>query len=175
MSRRRRIVCVAALALLIGLPVGWYYASPWWTLWRIRQAARAGDLATLQTYVDFPRIAATEKAQAKRLWSSVLETPLRDSENTRRFVALARRKLADIARGSVESPGDLHRWLSGLEIGRAVLGPLARQRGDPCVIHHGLSGFDLRYGEGNSENEPLLTFRREGLGWRLAAVRWGQQ
>jgi hypothetical protein len=41
MRRGRTIALAAALLVLIG--AGWWFGSPWWTLWRINEAAEARD------------------------------------------------------------------------------------------------------------------------------------
>jgi Protein of unknown function (DUF2939) len=173
-SRQPLAILSAAAALLIALPAGWYFGSSWWTLWRIREAAQAGDLAALADYVDYPRVAAAEKAEAKRWLVSAMKTPMRDA-NPGGILAFARRKLAEIERRTASSPLDLRAGLAGMEVGHGFLGPITRRRGDPYVIHHGLDGFEVR-DEGMSwEHGPVLTFERRGLRWRLVAMRWGQQ
>ena len=53
--RKGRTVALAA-ALLVLLAAGWWFGSPWWTLWRMREAARAGDSEALAAYIDFPAL-----------------------------------------------------------------------------------------------------------------------
>ena len=175
MSRRGKWLAAALAAAALLVPAGWYFGSPWWTLWRMREAARAGNLAAIAAYVDLPRIAATERAQARSWWGSVLTTPVRDSETSRRFLALARRTLAGLDRAHTTGPEDLRGWLGEIEVGRGLLGPLARRQGDPHVIHHGLSAFEVRYDGSSLEYGPVLAFERRGLGWKLVGARWGQQ
>lgn len=61
-SRQARIA-IAAAALIALAAAGWWFGSPWWTLWRMREAAAAGDSATLASYIDFPAVRASAKAQ----------------------------------------------------------------------------------------------------------------
>jgi Protein of unknown function (DUF2939) len=61
--RARPWILPAAAALLAFAAAGWWFGSPWWTLWRIREAARAGDSATLAAYVDFPALRASTRKQ----------------------------------------------------------------------------------------------------------------
>jgi hypothetical protein len=51
--------------LLALAAAGWWFGSPWWTLWRMRSAAEAGDSGTLASYVDFPALRASTKAQLR--------------------------------------------------------------------------------------------------------------
>lgn len=61
--RKGRTIALAAAALLALLAAGWWFGSPWWTLWRMREAARAGDSETLAAYVDFPALRASTREQ----------------------------------------------------------------------------------------------------------------
>jgi hypothetical protein len=167
--RRRNVVLGAAAALLL-LAGGWYLGSPWWTLWRMREAARAGDVKTLATYIDQPALVANATGRARRIWGSVLTTKMADTQTARDFVAFARRKLAGLDGKPGPGPADLLGWLSEMPIG-----PGGRRRGDPVVIRRGLDRFEVRDRGVPSDFSPLLRFRRHGLGWKLEDARWGQQ
>lgn len=173
--KRPRLILAAIMAALLVSAAGWYYGSPWWTLWQMREAARARDLATFTSYVDAPALAARTKARARSLLGSVLTTPLGDSQSARRFVDLARRKLAELERRSGDSPADLLDWLAEVPVRRGGFGGYRTKDQDPVVIHHGLDRFELRDRRFSEENGPVLSFRRHGLGWKLEDVRWGQQ
>ncbi len=41
------------------LATGVYLGSPWWTLWNVEQAARAGDAGAVAKAVDFPAVRAS--------------------------------------------------------------------------------------------------------------------
>ncbi|HEX8222245.1 MAG TPA: DUF2939 domain-containing protein [Allosphingosinicella sp.] len=58
MPKRRWILAAAA-----ALAAGWWLGSPWWTLWRMREAAAAGDSAALASYIDFPAVRESTRAQ----------------------------------------------------------------------------------------------------------------
>lgn len=174
MKRGTLILASAAAALLMSA-AGWYYGSPWWTLWQMREAARARDLATFSSYVDKPALAARTKARARSLLGSVLTAPPGDREDARRFVDFARRKLAELERQSGDSPADLLGWLAKVPVRRGGFGGYRTKDQDPVVIHHGLDRFELRDRRSGGKNGPVLSFRRHGLGWKLDDVRWGQQ
>lgn len=173
--RRGRLVLTGAAAAMLAAAAGWYYGSPWWTLWRMGEAARAGDVATLASYVDQPVLAGRTKARARSLFRSTLAMPLRDSASARRFLAFARRKLAEVERWNGDSPADLLGWLAEVPVRRGGLGGYRTRDYDPIVIHHGLDRFDLRDRRASLENGSVLNFRRHGLGWKLEDVQWGQQ
>lgn len=61
--RRGRTFALAAATLLALLAAGWWFGSPWWTLWRMREAAGAGDSRALAAYVDFPALRASTREQ----------------------------------------------------------------------------------------------------------------
>jgi hypothetical protein len=73
---RKRIALLAVVALVI---VGAYFASPYWALHRIQSAARDGNGDRLASYVDFPAVRESVKAQMqavmlKKMLGSELRT-----------------------------------------------------------------------------------------------------
>ena len=176
MTRRRRIPILAAAALVAAAaPAAWYVASPWWTLRQMRDAARAGDVARFASYVDTAAIDAAARRDYRRWWGSVLATPMRDSENARRFRALAQRRLAVPDREIGIPPQEMMPWFAEMPVPVPLLGAGPDKNGDrPYIVRDGLARFEVRYGDNDPDRSPLLTFRREGLGWRLDGIRWGQ-
>jgi hypothetical protein len=167
--KRGRLLAAIAAAILIAAPAAWYFGSPWWTLWRMREAARARDLETLSTYVDRAAI----QAQAERELKSLLGSVLADARNGGDFADIARRQLARPGvRGGLV---DLQPWLASVPIRFAGLGGGGDARYRAYIVRHGLESFEVREEGVSLENGPALTFRRHGLGWKLTGVRWGQQ
>jgi hypothetical protein len=173
--RRGKLILAGAAAALILAAGGWYLGSPWWTLWRMREAARAGDVAALASYIDQPAVVARAKARARAMWGSVLTTPLADTGSARRFLALARRKLAELERERGDAPTELLDWFAGIPVRWGGLGAYRTRRSDPFIFRHGLDRFEVRERGAGLENGPVLSFRRHGLGWKLEDARWGQQ
>lgn len=171
---KRRNMALAAAAALIAAAGGWYWASPWWTLWRMREAARARDVAALASYIDRAAVAARSKARARAFWRSVPTAPRGGTESPR-FVELARSRLAEIERDPGVGPADLFDWLVAIPVRRGGLGAYRTRDYDPVVIRHGFDRFELRERGASLKYGPLLTFRRHGLGWKLEDARWGQQ
>src|SRR5687768_4169375 len=60
--RKGRTIALAAI-LLVLLAGAWWSGSPWWTLWRMREAAEAGDAEALAGYIDFPALRASTREQ----------------------------------------------------------------------------------------------------------------
>ncbi len=171
MTRRTGFLIVAAAALLIALPVGWYFGSPWWTLWRMREAARAGDVATLASYVDFEAVRADAKAQARSEVGSIFGGVRPSGPVGRALIALAARKVTDRAAAALISPEALRVWLANISPGSSGA---RRSSYEPTVEHHGLDAFDVHDARMPADG-TRLTFRRTGLRWKLAAIRWGEQ
>src|SRR4051794_7543037 len=168
--RRKSILAEAAAAALIALAAGWYFGSPWWTLWRMREAARAGDVTTLASYVDLETMNRGAAAAARAYWRRSLERIPMTTEAGRRFIAYVNRRLATADADAPVRLDELRPWLSEIPI---AVG--SAERGNPYIIHRGLDSFELRYRGASEENGPVLTFRRSGLGWRLVGARWGRQ
>jgi len=176
LKRRRLILGAAATALLVALPAGWYFGSPWWTLWQMRDAARAGDYSTLAFYIDSAALEADAKAQARRWWRGVLKQPLAaDPEGAARWIARARRSLVELETRPQIALSDLKPWFSQIPIHLISLGSNDPRGYHPCIRHQGLDAFELRDERASEDLGPVLSFRRKGLGWRLVAARWGQQ
>ncbi|HEX8448830.1 MAG TPA: DUF2939 domain-containing protein [Allosphingosinicella sp.] len=141
MRKGRILRAVAAAALLVLLAAGWWFGSPWWTLWRIREAARAGDSEAVAAYVDFPALRASTRAQlGPRLG------PLG-------------RALAGPAVDALVSPAALRLALGG-GAGSGGGGPAEVE-----LVRTGAGEFRVRSDRGD------LVFRRRGLGWKLAEIR----
>jgi len=173
---RRRTILIAVAAVAVLLAGGWYWGSPWWTLYRMREAARARDYATLGTYVDARAIGADWIKGHRRSRRHALEFDLADIENARRLIATARRQL-----GKPDGePGfrleDVGSWLSGIPTRpNAIGGGKSDPDASPYIRHQGLDGFELHYRGSSEDIGPVMGFRREGLGWKLVRVRFGQQ
>src|SRR3954468_4894649 len=126
--KRRRFILAGTAAALAALAAGWYWGSPWWTLWRMREAARAGDVGTLASYVDFAGIGRRWSEQARTSWINTIPRVSPRTTNSHSFIAFARRQIAEAERGGPGRPAELSPWLSKLPI----LG-LTCQRDDLCV------------------------------------------
>jgi hypothetical protein len=161
---KRRTMVIATAASLLGLGGGWYWGSPWYTMWRMREAARSGDLAVLATYVDAPAI-TRGWVDNHREWRTLLAAKRFDPESEERLLAFSRHQLDkyDIKRGF--SVGQVRAWLAALPM------DLTGDKPRSCSLErHGLDRFDYRCG---NDGAAGLSFRRKGLGWRADAVTFG--
>jgi hypothetical protein len=129
-ARPRALVLAGVLALLV--TAGWWFGSPWWTLWRMREAARAGDSAALAAYVDFPALRASMRAQLRpRLGplGAALARPAVDA-----LVGSAALRLALLGRGEGDEAGEIELVRTGASEFR-----LRRGRGDFVFRRRGLA------------------------------------
>ena len=159
---------VAALAAVVLLTGGWYYASPNWTLDRMRAAAQAGDADRLASYVDFPSLQASMRQELKRQAARQFAGRAGDPRAAR-SAALADRLIDGVVRVAL-TPDALQRLF--------VAG--AARRGSPTsgldlssdrldIDREGLNTFYVR---GHGQQQGGLEFTRTGLGWRLTALRF---
>jgi hypothetical protein len=176
--RRKKVLILAGAAMVIAVPAGWYFGSPWWTLWRMREAARAGDMATVVSYIDAKAIQGELEAEGRARWGSLLTKVHSSNPTARRLLDLARSKLALPSRSRLD-PGDarsIQTWLGNMPLRAGGLWWDNEGRGHrPAVVHHGLNEFIVIDPRASVENGPVLTFRRHGFRWKLEAVRFGQQ
>jgi hypothetical protein len=168
---RRAVILFGLGAALIAIPAGWYFGSPWWTLWRVREAARAGDAERLASYVDFPAVRANAKAGIRAEWRSVLDAVGAEGPGRDKLSAFAARRLSDPAVDALVRPETLRPWLAGMSLrfaGRGGGGTGYR----PEIERRSLNEFIVR---DSQHRGGALTFRRHGFGWKLEAARWGEQ
>jgi hypothetical protein len=150
--RKGRTLALAAALLLLLLAGAWWFGSPWWTLWRMREAAEAGDSEALAAYIDFPALRASTREQlGSRLGAlgGLIAGPALDAAISPEALRLA------LGKGR-ESPGG-----GGSGAGRGE----ESQPPDVEISRTGASEFRV---EGRRSD---LVFRRHGLGWKLEEIR----
>ncbi len=165
----RKMWGIVAVAAALALVATWYFASPWYTLSRMKAAANAQDGAAFSAFVDFPalredmkvemaeRLKAEARSQGGELgglgsaFGLALAAPLVDT-----LVSPAAIRLAFASRGALQE-----------EAGDAARPPGLRLAAEPVLERRGLSEFLL-----TSRDQPGsgMVFRRHGLGWKLAGV-----
>lgn len=154
MTRKRRTLALATAALLALLAAGWWLGSPWWTLWRMREAAEAGDSEALAGYIDFPALRASTREQlGSRLGplGGLIAGPAIDAAITPEALRVA------LGKGRGNS--------SGGERGSGEGGGGGSEPQDVDISRSGASEFRV---EGRHSD---LVFRRHGLGWKLEEIR----
>jgi hypothetical protein len=166
---RRPLIRWAAVGALIALFLAWHVGSPWWSLSRMRAAARAGDWATVASYMDVEAVRKARMANADLALRNALARA-RAEQTPQAFARLAEeveiwkqarrvtdRELVQEAEETIAfRPEDLIGGSLGLtpRIRRTWSGDL--------VIRHAAT-----------PSPGTFVFRRHGLGWRLDAMQWG--
>jgi hypothetical protein len=157
-----------AAGLLAALPVGWYLGSPWWTLWRMREAARAGDMQTLGSYVDRAAVwKATKRAAEAELLGALARAGTAKTTDERAYAIAVANDLRRQLRGESEVLKDTVEAIPyrPTELAPAVFGL------NPRIERRGLSEFVIR--SPSTPSPGTFIFRRHGLGWKLHEVQWG--
>jgi hypothetical protein len=150
--RKGRTLAGIAAALLVLVAAGWWFGSPWWTLWRMREAAEARDAETLAAYIDFPALRASTREQlGLGPLGALVAGPAIDAAISPEALSLA------LGRGR-GAPG-----ASGGGTGAPDGGA-----SEPAKVDLSRAGAsEFRVGGERSD----LVFRRHGLGWKLEEIR----
>jgi hypothetical protein len=147
--RKGRTLAGVAAALLALLAAGWWFGSPWWTLWRMREATEAGDSETLARYIDFPALRASTREQlGLGPLGGLVAGPAIDAAISPEALSLALGK----GRGGAGGDGT---WPRGD----------ASDPGEVDLARTGAGEFRVRGRRGD------LIFRRHGLSWKLEEIR----
>ncbi|RPF71967.1 DUF2939 domain-containing protein [Aurantiacibacter spongiae] len=168
MSKR---IVLAVIAVSLALVAGWYWASPYFALRDLRDAARSGDVAALEERVDFPALRENFKRDLRARMASEMAAP-EDGEGLGVFGAALGMAMIDpmidgfltsefigraIRRGKVERTGDAERRDDAPDL-------------DWDIARSGLDTFSATPDDEGLGNPPSLVFARDGLGWRLVAI-----
>jgi hypothetical protein len=167
MNRNRALTAGAAGALLVVAATS--FASPWWTLHRLRAAVDRHDAEDVSAQVDFPALRDSVKSQ-------LLGSISRDAASNA-FAAIGRafaRAVADPLVDAIVSPAGV---AAMVEHGKVAIGRPTRDAGthdaEPprdkphyALHYRGWSHFAVTAEDGGS-----FVFRRAGLwSWKLAGI-----
>lgn len=154
---KRFLTILGLFAVLAG--AGWYFGSPWWTLYQIQQAAEARDVRTLSGFVDYSAVRADVKTQLKsRMGPGRIDGP-RDIGD---FLT------STMAQGVAEAVVRPEGMAAVFAAGSVVKSPFAMRAEEMEMRRDGFDQFSLVQKDGKG---GALIFRRSGLGWKLAGVR----
>ena len=166
---RRKASLAAALAALL-LIWGWYFVSPRWTLERMRAAGLAEDSAALDRFVDYDALRSSEAGQMRAAAARLLAIAPDEIRN---------RVEADIARRHTQAELDRRAspqrvlgifrhyptyvgWASGVAERTGRRERIAVRSPNRFHLHDRNDLYPMPEGD--------LTFRRDGLGWKLVAI-----
>jgi hypothetical protein len=160
------------IGLVIAAAVGWYIASPYYTLYQMREAAAAGNGAKLSNWVDYQALKIDLKGELRR--ELLLEANRRgqaDSLGVQFALALAPVGVEMLVTPeAVQAMFDARSAASTTGRGPAAGGskvgvmPVGIPKEDVIIDRIGLSEFKVK----TRGKEGAALFRRAGLGWKLA-------
>ncbi|HLU61813.1 MAG TPA: DUF2939 domain-containing protein [Gammaproteobacteria bacterium] len=147
---RVQAALLAVLAIL--LVAGGYVFQPFWTADRLASAFRAGDLRAAGKLIDYARVQESIRAQLgnglRGESANALTSMINASTQPERIAAFLRN-------GRLLDPEEAENATARVQLPR----PRTRSL-------QGLTGFEVQY------HRLALTFRFEGLQWRLVGVKF---
>ena len=167
---RKSIAVAAAGLVIVAVVLGWYWASPFFSVASLRNAALRGTAAELNTRVDFSRLREELKTQISILMIARMAEDLRANPFAAIGVALAA-KLTDVMIDTMVTPAGIASLMEPAK-DRApdeLSGLHLMFSSDFVVQRDGISAFDF-YAANEREKKPALRFSRDGLNWRLVGI-----
>ncbi|MDE1466368.1 DUF2939 domain-containing protein [Aurantiacibacter sp. D1-12] len=157
MKKLLTLILLAALAF-----GGWYFASPWWAMKSLADAAQAGDMAALEERVDFPAL----RASASEQLGDAVQRQRDEGGILGEIGGAIADRLGDEVIDRTVTPNSVGALVAS---GAFVVGMLPeRLRGQELswdVEREGLDNFRAHGTFEDGTRGPTLIFRREGLGW----------
>jgi len=165
------VVSVGIIAALLG----WYWASPFFAVAGLRNAAISGDTQELGQRADFAALREGVKAQFSSVMIGSMTENLRGNPFAALGVAIAA-KLTDVMVDALITPAGIaglvesQRKEKGAGKPEEASGFALMFSNDFVVQRQGVSTFDLQSADDREKN-PTLRFNRDGLGWRLVGLQ----
>ncbi|MBN8806947.1 MAG: DUF2939 domain-containing protein [Sphingomonas sp.] len=170
---RKWIIAIVVVALVAG--AGWYFGSPWWTLYQVKEAAERKDVDALIGYIDFDALRADLKVQMH-------EAARKDAAADHSPIDPAAEAMADESMDSQVTPANVRSLLrdqfapkpkasgGAATSGGAKSPSPIDQIGKDIAVDR--TSFDSFVVQGRDKPDGVrLTFARRGLGWKLAGLR----
>jgi len=166
---------LAVVLIVVVAAVGWWYASPLWTLREMREAARDRDAAKLSAYVDYPALRADLKEDLRRYVTSQTAL-LGDADGRGGFAAqLAGAFVSPVVDAAV-TPEGISTMFAAQSAQPSNSRGDAQRRGVPMPVSApeqpiiDREGIDSFKAYGKDPRKGALVFHRSGLGWKLVGV-----
>jgi hypothetical protein len=171
MNRTRALAAGAVGALLVVAATS--FASPWWTLHRLRDAAARRDADAVSAQVDFPALRDSVKGQ---LLASI-SRDVNDADGGNPFAEIGRKFAMAVANPLIDaivSPAGVAAMVEHGKVSIAKPAPEsaapgtepAREKPRYALHYRGWDRFDVAARDGGS-----FIFRRDGLwSWKLAGI-----
>ncbi|WP_199553501.1 DUF2939 domain-containing protein [Sandaracinobacteroides hominis] len=170
---RHALLLVAAIVAIFIVAFGcWYATSPRYTLTQMQAAAVDGNAGAFAAHVDFPSLRASLKSELRaRLYTQAGDAPASSLKVLGIGMALG---FVDQMVDSAVSPESVGVALASVGAAGNWVGPIGLQSlsvlGIPehRITRLGFDHFEVTRPDGSG---PALVFARDGLSWRLAAMR----
>ena len=162
---------LAAAAALLGIAaVVWWAASPYLTLWQLREAVVAEDEEALRRIVDFPRVRADLAEDLRGAVGPEIEERLGDRGLGGLGRILGDAAVEEIVEAYVSPDG-----IFALARGRDPRSGSSGAGGEPPDFTIQRTGFDTftLTTEAPAGASPTFVFERRGLGWRMVGIETG--
>lgn len=171
MRKSAAVAGTASIIVAVLVVPGWYWASPFFAVASLRDAALRGDTKELNERVDFPRLREEIKTQFSSFLIGRTAENLRGNPFAALGVALAA-KLTDVMIDAMVTPAGIAALLEPAKdrTPDQVSGLGLMLSSDFVVHREGLSTFEF-YSAKEREKTGTLRFGRNGLNWRLVSLQ----
>lgn len=168
---KKSISAVGAISIVIAVVLAWYWASPFFAVAGLRNAAVRGDTRELNEVIDFPRLREEIKTQFSSILIGTMSENLRGNPFAAFGIALAT-KLTDVMVDAMVTPAGIAALVDPRKdrTSDEVSGFSLMFSRDFDVRRQGLSSFEF-YLANEREKNPTLRFDRDGLQWRLVSLQ----
>ncbi len=160
---------LTSLILVAGLLFGgWYFASPWFAMQGIVDAAQDRDTSALEERIDFAGLREGTNSQLR----GAIDERTRDGNALEQLGGMIAGEIAESAVGAALTPRGI---VNIVTVGSFTL-PLVpeRYRGEDLEWDVDRTSFDTFEGVSTWEDGtegPKLLFTRDGIGWDLTGVQ----
>jgi hypothetical protein len=152
------------LAILVALFTGWYFASPQWSLRQMAAAAEENDTERLSSYIDFPALRESVKAELR---AEIAAKLIKETDGMKGFGGLLAMGMVDGMVDAIVTPEMMRNaFASKKSSDRQTSGPFKLDTEGTEFVRDSLDQFRLRHA-----GRPDLVFGRRGLGWKLVGIR----
>ena len=177
-SKGKVVVPILIVALLFG---ALYFASPYWSLFRMRKAVENNDAVYVSDHVDFPQLRESLKATFKTQMAKEVATS--DADGFEALGAALGAMMIGPMVDALVTPEGLIGMMQGKDLGEidpASPGSSDGSHSTPSEAemniaemgYETLNRFVVKVGEASEEESLSLVFNRHGLFfWKLARIR----
>lgn len=168
MSKKTLMAFVAAILVAAGV---WYWASPYYAMYQLQDAAREGNKDALKEHVDFPAVRASMKQELRERLAAEMAKEQGDNPFGAMGMMFAMGLVGTMIDGMV-TPEAIAAMVEHGRIQRegAETSSQSAQEQDWSVERDGLDTFRASP-EGDGVQAGLaLVFERDGLSWNLVGI-----